>query len=102
MVTDHRRYTLFPYTTLFRSDNTAPVVTAPTATELECSTALPTAATTITEYLALTGAGATDNSTAQDILSLFSVTGALLGTECTGTITRTYTITDGCGNATTA
>ncbi|MCH8879170.1 MAG: HYR domain-containing protein [Planctomycetes bacterium] len=79
------------------SDDTVPTVTAPTTTELECSTDLPAAATTIAEFTALTGAAASDNCGS---LTVSSVTGGLIGTECLGTITRTYTITDGCGNST--
>ena len=80
------------------SDDTAPTATAPTAVELECSTSLPAAATTIAEFLALTGTDASDNCTAQASLTVTSSTGALVGDECTGTITRTYTIADACGN----
>ena len=81
------------------SDDTAPVVTAPDAVELECSTNLPAAAATIAEYLALTGADAADNCTAQGDLTVSHVDGALAGDECSGTITRTYTISDYCGNS---
>src|SRR5688572_13514093 len=82
------------------SDDTAPVVTAPTANELECSTGLPAAVTTIADYLLLTGAAASDNCTATAILNASPTTGALVGDNCSGTITRTYTITDACANAT--
>ena len=81
-----------------RIDWTPPVVVAPTATELECSTELPAAETTIAGFLALPGADASDICTAQGDLTVTSMTGALSGTECLGTITRTYTITDECGN----
>ena len=81
------------------SDDTAPTAMAPTAVDLECSTGVPAAATTIAEFLALTGADASDNCTAQASLTVSSSTGALDGDECTGTITRTYTIADACGNS---
>jgi hypothetical protein len=80
-------------------DTTDPVVTAPNDTELECSTDLPAAATTIAEFLALAGADADDNCTDQGDLTVSSVTGLLVGTECSGTITRTYTIEDECSNS---
>ena len=82
------------------TDDTDPTATAPTTVDLECSTALPGAATTIAQFLALAGADASDNCTAQANLTVSSVDGGLVGDECNGTITRTYTITDECGNST--
>lgn len=81
-------------------DTTPPVVTAPASVDLECNTALPPAAATITEFLALAGATAADNCSTTAQLTVTSVTGALVGDVCNGTITRTYTIRDACNNAT--
>ncbi|MBK7094708.1 MAG: HYR domain-containing protein [Saprospiraceae bacterium] len=81
------------------SDLTAPTVSVPAGSDIECSTGLPAAATTIAQFLAL-GATASDNCTATNDLIVSSSTGALVGNNCTGTITRTYTITDLCGKFT--
>jgi len=86
--------------TITVEDNTSPSATAPTAVALTCATELPAAATTITEFLALSGSSASDNCTPQDQLSVTSVTATLTGSNCIGSITRTYTITDLCGNFT--
>ena len=88
-----RTFTVLP-------DLTAPDVTAPDAADIECSTGLPAAATTIAQFLALSGAAASDNCTAQGDLTVTSVTGTIVGTQCNGTITRTYTIRDLCNNST--
>lgn len=82
-------------------DNIGPVITAPSAIELECSTNLPAPATSITQFLALAGATATDNCSVQSNLQVGSVTGSLVGTNCNGSLTRTYIVTDGCGNSST-
>lgn len=79
-------------------DSTAPTVTPPNATSLTCSSDLPAAATTIAEFRALSGASASDNCTDPNDLTVSAVTGALVGDDCGGTITRTYTIADLCGN----
>ena len=86
--------------TITVKDNTEPQATAPSTVNLTCATGLPAAATTITEYLALNGSAASDNCTPQDQLSVTSVTATLTGSNCSGSITRTYTITDLCGNFT--
>ncbi|MBK8923812.1 MAG: DUF5011 domain-containing protein [Saprospirales bacterium] len=82
-------------------DTTPPSATAPGTVDIECSTAIPAPATTIAEFLALTGASASDICTAQANLTVSSTTGPLVGTECNGTIARQYMITDECGNTTT-
>jgi|GEM_PF-3879429 len=82
------------------ADTTPPTVTPPDVVELECSSELPDAATTITEFNSLAGADAYDNCTATCSLTVTSVTYILDGDECEGTITRTYTITDHCLNST--
>ncbi|MBG6112182.1 gliding motility-associated-like protein [Flavobacterium sp. CG_9.10] len=82
------------------TDNTKPTVTAPSTTELECASDLPAAVTTIANFNALGGAAASDNCSTTANLVVTSSTGSLVGTTCSGSITRTYTITDACGNAT--
>ncbi|MDX2199390.1 MAG: hypothetical protein SF069_10530 [Phycisphaerae bacterium] len=82
------------------SDNTPPIVTPPTPVTLQCSDTLPPAVTTIADFLGLAGASANDNCTAQASLTVSSNDVVTMGGECMGVITRTYTITDGCGNAT--
>src|SRR5688572_3247499 len=84
------------------NDTTVPSVTPPSPSGANCSSSVPAAVTTIAGYLALTGSAASDNCTAQGSLTVTSITGNLVGTECSGTVTRTYTITDACGNSTTA
>ncbi|TXG34492.1 HYR domain-containing protein, partial [Seonamhaeicola maritimus] len=86
--------------TLTVQDTTGPTVSAPTPTPLECDSDLPAAVTTITDFINLTGAGASDNCTATNNLTISSTTGPLVNNSYNGTITRTYTITDACGNST--
>ncbi|UKM66456.1 T9SS type A sorting domain-containing protein [Flavobacteriaceae bacterium GSB9] len=81
-------------------DTTPPTVSAPTATALQCAEDIPAAVTTITAFNALTGASASDNCTAITNLTVTSTTGNVAGQSYNGTITRTYTITDDCGNET--
>ena len=85
------------------SDTTAPVVTG-TLTALTmsgCSVSdAPTAMTTVSA-LESAGLTITDNCTIDSNLVVTSVDGTASGT-CPITFTRTYTITDVCGNATTA
>jgi hypothetical protein len=83
------------------TDNTKPTATAPTTVDLECASALPGAASTIAQFLALAGANAGDNCTAQGSLLVSSNDVVTQAGSCNGVITRTYTITDGCGNTTT-
>ena len=82
-------------------DKEAPTVTAPATVDLECSGDLPQGASGIAAFLSLSGASATDNCTAQANLQVSFSDGALAGSNCSGTITRTYTITDAAGNAAT-
>ncbi len=84
--------------TITVNDTTLPTATAPTAVTVECDTALPTAATTHAEFVAI-GGTASDNCTADASLTITHVDGSLVGGVCGGTITRTYTITDACNNA---
>jgi hypothetical protein len=83
------------------TDNTKPTATGPTTVDLECRSDLPAAKTTISDFLSLLGANANDNCTPQASLLVSSVDGPLVGSNCSGTITRTYTITDACNNTTT-
>ncbi|MBK8922691.1 MAG: HYR domain-containing protein [Saprospirales bacterium] len=82
------------------TDNTPPAATAPTTIDIECSTVLPAAATTITAFLALPGASASDLCSPTAELKVESSTTILSGTQCSGVISRTYVITDQCGNST--
>lgn len=79
-------------------DDVDPTMTAPDDVDLTCSADLPPAATTITEFLALSNADAADNCTAVADLTVHHSDTDLIGSECGGTITRTYTIEDACGN----
>ncbi|WP_320111174.1 PKD-like domain-containing protein [Draconibacterium orientale] len=79
-------------------DNTNPTATAPTTVDLECANDLPSAATTIAGFLALTGSDAADNCTAQANLTVSSSDATTIAGSCSGEITRTYRITDECGN----
>ncbi|PTN04607.1 hypothetical protein C8N47_1301, partial [Mangrovibacterium marinum] len=79
-------------------DTEAPVVTAPSSVTVECTGDIPTEETTISGFLALSGAAASDNCTSQNDLVVTSSDGAL--PSCEGTMTRTYTITDEAGNYT--
>ncbi|SEU17451.1 hypothetical protein SAMN05444285_1861, partial [Draconibacterium orientale] len=81
------------------TDNTNPTATAPATVDLECADDKPAAATTIAGFLSLTGADAADNCTAQANLVVTSVDNTTGAGSCSGEITRTYTITDGCGNS---
>lgn len=81
-------------------DSTPPHATAPNTADLECSDDIPAAANTIAGFLALPGTSASDNCTDQSNLTVSHSDGPLVGTECNGTISRTYTITDDCGNST--
>jgi HYR domain len=86
--------------TIVINDNLFPSATAPTSIDIECGNAAPSGATT---YAAFTGLGGTasDNCTANANLVIAYTDAALVGTNCSGTIARTYTVTDACGNTTT-
>ncbi|MFL1013474.1 HYR-like domain-containing protein, partial [Flavisericum labens] len=81
-------------------DTTDPTAIPPTATALQCAGDIPAAITTITAFNNLIGANASDNCTATSNLTVSSTTGSLVGQSYNGTINRTYTITDACGNET--
>jgi hypothetical protein len=87
--------------TITVSDTTRPVVTPPTTTDIECATALPAAVTTITGFNTLLGAAASDNCTTTSSLTVSSIDVVTTPGSCNGLITRTYTITDACGNVAT-
>ena len=71
-------------------DTTDPVVTCPGPITVECEADVPVAD--------FTGGTATDNCDAN--LDITSTDGPLVGGACGGTITRTWTATDDCGNQT--
>ena len=81
------------------TDNTAPTATAPATVDLECSGDLPAAATTIAQFLALSGAAASDNCTIQSSLTVSHTDVVTTAGNCNGKITRTYTIKDACNNS---
>ncbi|AHW61708.1 hypothetical protein FH5T_06865 [Draconibacterium orientale] len=86
---------VFTYTI---KDVTNPTASGPITVDLECADDLPAAATTIAGFLALTGADAADNCTAQSDVVVTSVDNTTGAGSCSGVITRTYTIEDECGN----
>jgi hypothetical protein len=100
-LTDDCNNTTTHVQTITVSDNLAPVVMSPDDVSLECSIDLPAAATTIGEYLALAGTSAADNCSDLGDLTVTHEDGVLSGTDCEGTITRTYYVTDDCGNTAT-
>src|SRR5690606_40709820 len=83
--------------TITVTDNTFPLATAPTAIDIECGNAAPAGAS---DYASLTclGGTASDNCTANASLTVSYTDGSLVGTNCSGTIDRTYAIADACGN----
>nr|WP_320023638.1 HYR domain-containing protein [uncultured Draconibacterium sp.] len=81
------------------TDNENPTASAPTSVDLECAADLPTAETTIAGFLTLPGAAAADNCTAAANLTVTSNDVVSTSGNCSGVITRTYTIEDECGNA---
>ena len=86
--------------TITVTDNTFPTATAPTSIDIECGTPAPVGATNYAEFVVLSGT-ASDNCTADASLVIAYTDGPLVGTDCSGTIDRTYTVTDACGNTTT-
>ncbi len=81
------------------TDNEDPTASAPTSVDLECAADLPTAETTIAGFLTLAGAAAADNCTVTANLMITSNDVVTIAGNCSGVITRTYTIEDECGNA---
>src|SRR6185503_16988951 len=79
------------------NDDTDPSITCPGAVTVQCSGNVPPAATTIAAFVLL-GGTASDNCDTD--LTLSHVDGPLTGGICGGTITRTYTVADDCGNTT--
>ncbi|MBL7114936.1 MAG: hypothetical protein ISS35_04155 [Kiritimatiellae bacterium] len=78
------------------ADNTPPSITCPGPTNVETLAEVPDAATSLEEFEAL-GGSASDNCLGD--LSLSVSNSALVGGICGGIITRTYTVTDPCGNS---
>jgi hypothetical protein len=78
------------------NDTTDPTVAAPPTAGVECAADVPPGATAYAEFVAA-GGTASDNCTPADELIIAFVDGELTD-PCDGTITRTYTITDLCGN----
>src|SRR5262249_56381694 len=67
----------------------------------ECSTALPAPYASLAAFTTA-GGSASDNCSGVNAASFeFVSDGALVGTECNGTITRTYRVRDNCGNPST-
>ena len=82
--------------TITVNDLTDSVATAPTDATVECEADVLAGVTTYAEYVAA-GGTASDNCTAGVDLTIGFLDGALTD-PCGGTITRTYTLTDACGN----
>ncbi len=89
--------------TILVTDNTAPVITCPPSSfaTLTCNDALPAAATTAAELIAM-GGTVTDNCSANEDLFVVSSISNNGGSFCPGSqyiVVRTYTVIDECGNA---
>ena len=91
------------FTYIYNPDVTSPTITCPPNTSgLNCNDLIPTAATTAQEFTSLLGGMIMDDCTT-DLMD-FTVTHMdddNMGTNCPGDariITRTYTVTDACGN----
>lgn len=86
-------------------DNTGPTITCPDPIlGLDCDDTVPPAATTEAEFLALTGAGLSDNCVGPISISSIDVPDAstvMFDPAGTVNIIRTYTATDICGNTNT-
>jgi hypothetical protein len=83
-------------------DTIAPTINGTIApTSLQCNTGLPAPATTLAQLLALMNSGATIIDNCAGSLGVTSSDGALTGTACNGSRTRTYTVQDACGNTAT-
>ena len=78
------------------NDDTPPTITCPANATVECLANIPAAPTSLAAFLALTGADADDNGSGT--LTYSVTTGSLVGGPCGGTVTRTHTVTDDCGN----
>jgi len=83
-------------------DTTPPVLGALASVELECGTPPPSPAATIAQYLLLPNATANDNCSPGSLSLLGVNTSAFIGDDCTGVITRTYYVADGCANSASA
>ena len=84
------------------ADTVDPAISGSIApTSLQCNTGLPAAATNLTQLLALMNAGGTITDNCAGALTVSSSDGALVGSACNGTRTRTYTVQDACGNSST-
>ncbi|WP_320167954.1 Ig-like domain-containing protein [Mangrovibacterium marinum] len=88
----------YPFTIGDNPDDEDPEVTAPSPVTVECADDIPDAETTISGFLALSGAAVSDNCSSLGELSITSTDGAI--PACEGTMTRTYTITDKANNST--
>ena len=86
--------------TITVSDNIFPTASAPTSIDIECGNAAPMGATNHAAFVLL-GGMAGDNCTPDASLLVAYTDGPLVGTNCVGSIARSYTITDACGNTTT-
>src|SRR5206468_3264719 len=81
------------------TDNKIGRASGPTTVDLECANDLPAAVTTIAGFNGITGAAASDNCTPTASLTVSHSDVVTQAGSCDGIITRTYTITDACGNA---
>jgi len=80
------------------TDTTPPVISCPPAAPIQCAELIPAPYANLTAFISA-GGTASDNCTAVAGLTLSHLgDGALAGGSCGGTITRTYQVTDACGN----
>ena len=79
-------------------DDTRPVVVCPDGVDVECPEDVPDAVTTPEDFAALPGAYLHDNCTADANLVVTHVGDVSDGHTCPEVITRTYRVTDECGN----
>ncbi|MBK6929520.1 MAG: hypothetical protein IPH12_01150 [Saprospirales bacterium] len=77
-------------------DTALPSITCPTNISVECEDEVPACPANLAAFLALPDASASDNC--DDNLSYMCSTDLLTGGACGGTLTRTHTVTDDCGN----
>lgn len=79
-------------------DKTKPTITCPAGSTVQCLGNIPDEPATLAAFLT---AGGTASDLCDNSLDYDVDTGPLVGGACGGTVTRTYTVTDNCGNTNT-